>query len=59
LLGGGAALSAVVPLANATSLAANAAADVALGEAYRLRLLLPGLALVAVGLLLCASGTSS
>jgi hypothetical protein len=56
LLGGDAPLSAVVPLANATSLAANAAADLALGEAFSLPLLLPGLALVAGGLLLCATG---
>lgn len=51
----GARLSAVVPLANATALAANALADVALGEAYDAALLLPGVALVACGLLLCAT----
>lgn len=55
LLNGDARLSVVVPLANATSLAANAVADVALGERYRLRLLLPGVVLVAGGLLLCSS----
>lgn len=55
LLGAGARLSLVAPLANATALAANAAADAALGERYRWRLLLPGLALVACGLLLCSS----
>jgi uncharacterized membrane protein len=55
LLGGDARLSTVVPLANATSLAANALADVALGERYRVQLLLPSVALVAGGLLLCSS----
>jgi len=55
LLGGAARLSVVVPLANATALAANAVADLALGEAYSAPLLLPGLGLVAGGLLLCSS----
>lgn len=55
LLGSDARLSAVVPLANATALAANALCDLALGEAFRLHLLLPGLALVAAGLALCAA----
>ncbi|GBF88456.1 hypothetical protein Rsub_01169 [Raphidocelis subcapitata] len=54
LLGAGARLGVVVPLANGLSLAANAAADAALGEAFRARLLLPGLALVAAGLALCS-----
>jgi hypothetical protein len=49
----GADISVAVPAANATSLAANAAADVLLGERYRLRFLLPGTALVALGLYLC------
>jgi hypothetical protein len=43
-----------VPLANGLSLAANAAADAALGEAFDCRLLLPGLGLVGAGLALCS-----
>lgn len=49
----GADISVAVPVANATSLAANALADLGLGERYRLGLLLPGLALVGLGLFLC------
>lgn len=52
----GADLSLAVPLVNASSLAANALADLALGERYRCALLAPGLALVALGLALCATG---
>lgn len=56
LLGSGARVATAAPVANATALAANALADAALGEArYDWRLLAPGLALVAGGLLLCAT----
>lgn len=55
LLLGGANISVVVPLVNAASLASNAVVDVLLGERFRLGLLVPGLALVALGLALCAT----
>ena len=55
LLLSGADISVAVPTANGTSLAANAAADtLLLGERYSLPLLLPGAALVAAGIYLCA-----
>ncbi len=50
---GGADISTAVPVANATSLAANAVVDLLLGERYKLRYLIPGLVLVAIGLVLC------
>ena len=59
LLLGGANISVAVPLVNAASLAANAAADVLLGERYALRCLLPGLALVGAGLALCATSSAA
>ena len=46
-------ISAVVPTANAISVLFNALADFALGERYRLTLLIPGLALVFLGVVLC------
>ena len=58
LLLGGADISVAVPLVNAASLAANAAADALLGERYALRCVLPGLALVALGLALCATSSA-
>jgi hypothetical protein len=58
LLGRGARVTAAVPAANGVALAANAVADAALGEPYRLELLVPGVALVAAGLALCASSSS-
>lgn len=51
----GAALSVAVPLANGTSLAVNAVADALLGERHDARLTAPGLALVTLGLTLCAT----
>ena len=56
LLGSGHNISQLGPSANAVSVAANAVADVALGERYRLALLLPGVLLVIVGVVLCSSG---
>ncbi len=54
LLGSGVDISVAVPTANATSLASNAVMDMVLGERYQLQLLVPGLMLVAGGLILCA-----
>jgi hypothetical protein len=53
LLANAADISRAVPIANAVSIAANAVADLALGEQYRLRYLIPGCCLVGVGVLLC------
>jgi hypothetical protein len=54
LLGSGSSnISALVPSANAASVVFTAIADLALGERLRLHLLLPGLALLAAGILLC------
>lgn len=52
---GAAPLSVAVPAVNAAALAANAVADVLLGEAYRLALLVPGVLLVTAGLVLCST----
>jgi hypothetical protein len=46
-------ISVAVPIANATSLAANAVADLLLGERFRIACLLPGLLLVGSGIVLC------
>jgi hypothetical protein len=46
-------ISVAVPTANATSLAANAVADLLLGERFRTAYLLPGLLLVGSGIVLC------
>jgi hypothetical protein len=55
LASGAAPLSVAVPAVNAAALAANALADVLLGEKYRLKLLVPGVALVIAGLVLCST----
>jgi hypothetical protein len=55
LASGKAPLSVASPVVNAVTLAANALADVLLGEAYRLPLLIPGVALVTVGLVICST----
>lgn len=52
---GAAPLSVAVPAVNAAALAANALADVLLGEQYRLALLVPGVLLVTAGLVLCST----
>lgn len=52
---GAAPLSVAVPAVNAAALAANALADVLLGEQYRLALLVPGVLLVTSGLVLCST----
>lgn len=49
-------ISLAVPTANATSLAANAVADLLLGERYRICYLVPGLLLVGSGIVLCTLG---
>lgn len=46
-------ISVAVPVANGTSLAANALVDLVLGEKYKLGLLLPGTCLVGAGIYLC------
>lgn len=53
LLANAADISRAVPIANAVSIAANAVADLCLGEQYKLQYLLPGCMLVGAGLLLC------
>jgi len=55
LASGRAPLSVAGPAVNAATLAANALADVLLGERYRLSLLVPGVALVTAGLVLCST----
>lgn len=50
---GGASISTAVPVANATSLAANAVADVLLGEKFKTVPLAFGLVLVFCGIMLC------
>lgn len=55
LASGKAPLSVANPAVNAVTLAANALADVLLGERYRLSLLVPGVALVTAGLVLCST----
>jgi hypothetical protein len=52
---GAAPLSVAVPVVNAAALAANALADVLLGERYSLPLLVPGVGLVIAGLVLCST----
>lgn len=49
-------ISLVVPAANAASLVFNAVTDVVLGESYNKLLLLPGVMLVACGIMLCSMG---
>jgi hypothetical protein len=55
LASGAAPLSLAVPAVNAACLASNAVTDVLLGEQYRLALLVPGVLLVAAGLVLCST----
>ncbi|GMH32932.1 hypothetical protein BSKO_00766 [Bryopsis sp. KO-2023] len=47
-------LTVLVPVANASSLTFNALVDVALGNSYRVKYLIPGLCLVVLGITLCS-----